>query len=41
MATKPYPELLVMDEPVSRIDAKGKREFYKHIWKIKEKEMKH
>lgn len=37
MATQPYPELLIMDEPVSGIDAKGKREFYKLIKKIKEK----
>ena len=37
MATMPYPELLIMDEPVSGIDAKGKREFYKLIKKIKEK----
>lgn len=37
MATMPYPELLIMDEPVSGIDAKGKREFYKIIKKIKEK----
>ena len=33
----PYPELLIMDEPVSGIDAKGKKEFYKLIKKIKEK----
>lgn len=37
MATQPYPELLIMDEPVSGIDAKGKKEFYKLIKKIKEK----
>ena len=36
MATMPYPELLIMDEPVSGIDAKGKKEFYKLIKKIKE-----
>ena len=35
MATMPYPELLIMDEPVSGIDAKGKKEFYKLIKKIK------
>ena len=40
MATMPYPELLIMDEPVSGIDAKGKKEFYKLIKKIKEKRMK-
>lgn len=37
MATMPYPELLIMDEPVSGIDTKGKKEFYKLIKKIKEK----
>ena len=37
IATMPYPELLIMDEPVSGIDAKGKKEFYKLIKKIKEK----
>ena len=37
MATMPYPELLIMDEPVSGIDAKGKKEFYRLIKKIKEK----
>ena len=37
MATLPYPELLIMDEPVSGIDAKGKKEFYKLIKKIKDK----
>ena len=37
MATLPYPELLIMDEPVSGIDAKGKKEFYKLIKSIKEK----
>ena len=37
MATMPYPELLIMDEPVSGIDAKGKKEFYTLIKKIKEK----
>lgn len=35
MATKPYPELLIMDEPVSGIDAKGKKDFYKIIDKLK------
>ena len=38
MATMPYPELLIMDEPVSGIDAKGKKEFYKLIKKIKQKQ---
>ena len=37
MATMPYPELLIMDEPVSGIDAKGKKEFYKLIKRLKEK----
>ncbi len=36
IATLPYPELLVLDEPVSGIDAKGKDIFYKLIDKIKE-----
>lgn len=36
IATMPYPELLILDEPVSGIDAKGKKEFYKMIKKIKE-----
>lgn len=35
IATLPYPELLVLDEPVSGIDAKGKDIFYKLIDKIK------
>ena len=34
-ATLPYPELLIMDEPVSGIDASGKKEFYKLINEIK------
>ena len=37
IATMPYPELLIMDEPVSGIDAKGKKEFYKLIKNVKEK----
>lgn len=36
IATLPYPELLILDEPVSGIDAKGKDIFYKLIDKIKE-----
>ena len=36
MATLPYPELLIMDEPISGIDAKGKKEFFELIKKIKE-----
>jgi len=35
IATMPYPELLILDEPVSGIDAKGKDIFYKLIDKIK------
>lgn len=35
IATLPYPELLILDEPVSGIDAKGKEVFYKLIDKIK------
>jgi len=34
-ATMPYPELLIMDEPVSGIDASGKQDFYNLIDKIK------
>jgi zinc transport system ATP-binding protein len=34
-ATMPYPELLIMDEPVSGIDASGKQDFYKLINEIK------
>lgn len=37
IATLPYPELLVLDEPVSGIDTKGKDVFYNLIHKIKEK----
>ena len=37
MATLPYPELLIMDEPVSGIDKKGKDEFYRLLKRIKEK----
>lgn len=36
IATLPYPELLILDEPVSGIDAKGKDIFYRLIDKIKE-----
>lgn len=35
MATIQNPELLILDEPVSGIDAKGKQEFYKLIKKLK------
>ena len=35
IATLPFPELLILDEPVSGIDAKGKEIFYKLIDKIK------
>lgn len=35
IATLPYPELLILDEPVSGIDAKGKDVFYKLVDKIK------
>lgn len=35
IATIPYPELLILDEPVSGIDLKGKEFFYKLIDKIK------
>ena len=36
MATMPFPELLIMDEPISGIDAKGKKEFFELIKKIKD-----
>lgn len=35
IATMPYPELLILDEPVSGIDAKGQNSFYKLLDKIK------
>ncbi|MBR5227672.1 MAG: metal ABC transporter ATP-binding protein [Clostridia bacterium] len=35
IATLPFPELLILDEPVSGIDAKGKEIFYQLIDKIK------
>lgn len=35
IATLPYPELLILDEPVSGVDSKGKNEFYKLLEKIK------
>ena len=33
MATMPYPDLLILDEPVSGIDKNGKEQFYKKIIK--------
>lgn len=35
IATMPYPELLILDEPVSGIDAKGQNTFYMLLDKIK------
>lgn len=35
MATMPFPELLIMDEPVNGIDAQGKKEFFELIKRIK------
>lgn len=35
IATLPYPELLILDEPVSGVDSKGKDEFYKLLERIK------
>lgn len=35
IATMPCPELLVLDEPLSGIDAKGKKELYKLLEKLK------
>lgn len=37
IATMPYPELLILDEPVSGIDAKGQNTFYMLLDKIKKK----
>lgn len=35
MATLPYPDLLILDEPVSGIDKNGKEQFYKKINELK------
>lgn len=35
IATFPFPKLLILDEPVSGIDGKGKNDFYKLLDKIK------
>lgn len=37
VATMPYPELLILDEPLSGIDMAGREKFYKLICKIKDK----
>jgi zinc transport system ATP-binding protein len=37
IATFPYPELLILDEPVSGVDGKGRTNFYKLLKTIKEK----
>ena len=37
MATKPIPNLLILDEPVSGIDENGTREFYKILQDLKSK----
>lgn len=36
IATYPYPELLILDEPLSGVDNKGQEEFYKLLKKIKD-----
>ena len=36
IATLPYPDLLLLDEPVSGIDRNGKEQFYKTIAELKE-----
>ncbi len=36
IATMPYPDLLLLDEPVSGIDRNGKEQFYKAIADLKE-----
>ncbi|MBQ9266683.1 MAG: metal ABC transporter ATP-binding protein [Clostridia bacterium] len=35
MATIPYPDLLILDEPISGIDKNGKEQFYKNINDLK------
>lgn len=35
ISTMPCPELLILDEPISGIDARGKREFYNTLEKLK------
>lgn len=37
LAVMPYPELLILDEPLSSIDIEGRENFYKLICDIKEK----
>ena len=36
IATMPYPDLLILDEPVSGIDKNGKDQFYQKINYLKE-----
>ena len=36
IATLPYPDLLLLDEPISGIDRNGKEQFYKTIAELKE-----
>ncbi len=36
IATIPYPDLLILDEPISGMDKNGKEQFYSSIGKIKE-----
>lgn len=36
VATMPYPDLLILDEPISGMDKNGKEQFYSRINKLKE-----
>ena len=36
IATMPYPDLLLLDEPISGIDRNGREQFYQNINKLKE-----
>lgn len=35
IATMPYPDLLILDEPISGMDKNGKEQFYSQISKLK------
>lgn len=37
IATMPYPDLLLLDEPISGIDRNGREQFYQNINELKEK----
>ena len=36
VATMPYPDLLILDEPISGMDKNGKEQFYSRIYDLKE-----